>query len=999
MIGDFETWKRGPFTALLVVLLLLVSPGYSRPTETTSADPAPTPSTIIDVLSADIEYSYFLRTLQRHGMVPIINSLGNVTLLAPVNLAFAENEAEQFDSNTLLRYIINQKVRVGYMGRKEMLFETLSQTPAGNYTITISPDFELQEYVVDKLAAIVEPDVYAKHQQSFIQGIDKFLPERPSACEILMGDYLVDGHSITFVQQLFQILFREDAVEFADKKRKKKKKKKKHPKYPAIPQTCSEFLNKTKTMFIPSDSYVDSSLSRLERRYYLALYHDFMNPDFDTTKDAIKEMKRDVASLLSNLLIPEYILGANGTGNPYKAPSGAIYNTSLATNSSRLLLNGQVIEATSAMASDKVLHIFDDQKHKFFDSLGISLAPMIPRKALYALHLSHFAQELELHNLASLIDGSSSNQTIFIDIDQRDDNSEDLKESTYGAYSTSAKQSLQYQFVEGAQEFNGYLRRLLDSKFCSKKKMGSCYKVKVASSNSSTAINDDVNITKEPIRCANDTHIYFADDDIDAPINFKRTLGQMISKVDNKDDLWHLDAASCFKTIEILKQFKLLSLADNAKGYTVFLPISNSKAGASTRTHWDRLGLVLQYLNHNEKEFKNVVKNLIVEGLIYSDFHGENATFKTLQGEELTISHKNLKAYSNGISLNDTQLELPLAGDILFNQGVIQAIDQVLLPQSLEISSRDLIEATFEAAHKAHYMLDLLEGFPKVSSMVLGPEPNHSLLIPTPLSLKDFNVTVSFPKLLEFLEMHLIPNSELPKLLACVDGGSVFSERSVTAQGGLLSTNHSDVMLSCRHNHKTETTFLKFHEKDKFYEKDKLAFLSYDKGHEVKVVSHGCSLGNGKAQTCVFLINKPLNLDWLDHSRHDNFLHIHLGFVSVGVGIILGLILFGAVFLLLVLCLEKPRKGRLVDAPTAPFEDEHESDFMGVRSSEEESIPWDRGYETDYDIASETESLLPYKKKGKHRDYKAGGSTAPVSIRTQDITKHLNRERNLPGNY
>lgn len=992
MIGVFEIWKRGPFTALLAALLLLVSPGYSRPTETTSLDPLPTPSTIIDVLSADIEYSYFLRMLQRNGMVPIINGLGNVTLLAPINLAFAEDEANNFDPNSLLRYIINQRVRVGYMGKKEMLFETLSQTPSGNYTISISPDFDLQEYVVDKIAAIVEPDVYAKHQQSFIQGIDRLLPERPSACEILMGNYQVDGHAITFVQQLFQILFSEEDVEVAEKK--KKKKKKKHPKYPVVPETCSEFLNKTKTVFIPSDSYVNSSLSKLQRRYYLALYHDFINPDFDTTKDAVKEMKRDVTSLLNNLLIPEYILGANGTGKAYKAPSGTIYNTSLATNSSRLLLNDQVIASTSAVASDKVLHIFDDQKHKFFDSLSISLAPMIPRKALYALHLSHFVQELELHNLESLINGSSSNQTIFIDIDLRDDISDDLKRSTYGSYSTSAKQSLQYQFLEGAQEFKGYLRRLLDSKFCSKKKMGSCYKVKVASSNVSTTINDDVNLTREPIRCVNDTYIYFADDDIDAPINFKQTLGQMISKTDNKDDLWHLDALSCFKTIEILKEFKLLSLAENAQGYTVFLPISNSKAGTSTRTHWDRLGLVLRYLNNNEKEFKKVVKNLFVEGLIYSDFQGENTTFKTLQGEELKIQNKNLKAYSNDITLNDTQLELPLAGDILFNQGVIQAIDQVLLPQSLQISTRDLIEATFEATHKAHYILDFLEQFPKLSSMVLGPDPNHSLLIPSPLSLKDFNVTVSFPELLEFLEMHLIPNSELPKLLSCVDGGSVFSDHTVTAQSGLLSTNHSDVMLSCRHSQNSDTTYLKFHEKDN------LPILSYDKDHEVKVVSHGCSLGDqsGKAQTCVFLINKPLNLDWLNHSKHDNFLHIHLGFVSVGVGIILGLILFGAVFFLLVLCLEKPRKGPM-SRPTNTFEEEQESNFMGVRSSEEEGIPWDRGYETDCDIASETESLLPYKKKSKHRDYKAGGSTAPVSIRTQDITKHLNRERNLPGNY
>lgn len=919
-------------------------------------------------------------------MIPIINQLGNVTLLAPINLAFTQPEDEPFDANSILRYVINQKVRVGYMGKTEMLFETLSRGSSGNATVSISPDFESQEYVVDKVAAIMEPDVYAKHQQSFIQGIDKLLPRHPSACEILMGASQINGQPITFVQQLFQLLFKNPSVH-SDKK--KHKKKKKHGRK-AIPENCSSYLNHTKTLFIPSDEYVKSSLTDLERRYYLSLFNGLTNPEFDTTKEATKEMKEDVLALLDNLLLPDIIFGNNGTGKTHKATSGLVYNTSLATNSSRLLLNGHVLESSSFVASDTVLHIFDDQPYLFFNSLNIPRAPMIPRKALYALHFSNFVKELANHGLKHLVDGSTTNQTILAEKDLRDDVSDDISTTNLGTLSASPKQELLYQFIDGVYDFRNPLRVLVDSNYCSQKKIGSCFKIKVASSNSSIVINDDINLSKSPIQCANNTLIYFAEDEVEAPYNFKQTLGEMISNTDNKDSLWHLDSLSCFTTIEILKKFKLLSLPDNGKGYTIFLPISNSNAAPNPRTHWDRLGLVYRYLQNNPKEFRKVIRNLFVEGLIYSDFDGNHKTFKTIQGDKIKVRTKELSILSNEIHLNDTKLEVPLAGDILFNQGIIQAIDQVLLPRSLEVSIKDLIQTTFDDTHKAHYILDLLKTFPKLSKMILGHTPNHSLLIPSPLALKDYNVTNTFPKLLEFLEMHLVPNTELPQLLSCVDGGSYFYDDTVDLQPGLLKTNHSDVLLSCRHSKKSDTTYLKFHERDA------AESSSYDKNHEVKVLSHGCVVGGDSgSKSCVFLINKPLNLDWLDHSKDDNFLHVHLGFVSVGIGIILGLLLFGTVFFMLVLCL-----GRHDKRPKPHANDYDEvlgGDFMDVRFSEEEGPPWDRGYETDFEAASETENLLPYKKKKKFHEYKSTGATAPLSIRGPDITNHLNRERNLPN--
>lgn len=54
----------------------------------------PSTSTIIDVLSSSEDFSTLLRLLQRTKLVPAINSLGNGTLFAPTNDAFARARQE-----------------------------------------------------------------------------------------------------------------------------------------------------------------------------------------------------------------------------------------------------------------------------------------------------------------------------------------------------------------------------------------------------------------------------------------------------------------------------------------------------------------------------------------------------------------------------------------------------------------------------------------------------------------------------------------------------------------------------------------------------------------------------------------------------------------------------------------------------------------------------------------------------------------------------------------
>ena len=74
---------------IYIFLFILSSVGANESTTSTSSsmEPAPTPSTLVDILS-NVHSFLFLRLLQRQGMIPTLNQMENITLLAPINLAF-----------------------------------------------------------------------------------------------------------------------------------------------------------------------------------------------------------------------------------------------------------------------------------------------------------------------------------------------------------------------------------------------------------------------------------------------------------------------------------------------------------------------------------------------------------------------------------------------------------------------------------------------------------------------------------------------------------------------------------------------------------------------------------------------------------------------------------------------------------------------------------------------------------------------------------------------
>lgn len=993
----------------IIILISFTLSEAANPTST-SALPIPTPSTIIDILSSDVQFSSFLQILQKNQLIPYINTLQNVTILAPVNLAFAGG-LDHVSKDELKRYILNQKFRVGYMGQDSAVFESMYKVNNKSYPLVISPNFDTLEYEIDHVAAIVESDIYAKHQWSFIQAIDHQIPIKPSLCEVFLDNSTeLNGYNISFVKGLFQLLFDTDYE--LDSKRDKRLKD--------IPTNCNEFLQNSNTALIPSDQMVQSSMSNLTMRYYSSLLHVLKSDRFSTTDEAVIEIKYDITKLLLNMLLGPVLSPNNITLGSYPSLDGAVkYNIS--SRGEHIIINNKLTSAYNASTvplGDGVITVFDTEENEsvpFFDVTGMSVIDMIPKKALFALHYSDFVKELEFRSLDHYIDGSSVNKTILLSLEQRDDV---LDEDDMSILSFSNKDKLKYQIINEPINVTeklslspvGTYYGLPETNTCSKSKIGGCYRLKVTSSinemtgNITTTVNDNSVVVGGPYPMGNGSFAYILDDEIDTPQSFKHILADLLS---NGNIPGHLDRilinqAECLKTLQYLKNFDLLSLPDNKQGYTAFLPCGINLIDGEEPIvpdlggTWKSLGLVLNYLEQNPHIFKDVLKGIFAEDTIYSDFGlglDANRTIvtNTMNGDTLNVSSVFFDGnYDHVFSVNGTTFHLPLDSDLIFNQGVVHIVNKLMLPTSFEISFLDLIKAT-EDDELLISFFDLIKQFPKLYDVLkLGDieKLEFSMFVPTQDSLITYNITSSLPDLLQFLEAHLIPNTEVSKIFDCMFDTGFKNTSSVLPFDEFILTNNSKVSFSCKKSAHGKLVL------------DARSPSGDKVGHKVRIISHGCSQihSHDGSNPCVFLIDRPLNLHWFD--VNDGFLHLHLGFVSVGIGIILGLMFFCIVIFLVMFCLS----GKSKSPPKNPFTPYEDSGYMGIGIDEEAHQFFDGGYETDDDMLHERDSLLPVgtqrmppRAGSVNTDYKSTGiMSKPVSIKGAKGNTTLNRHRNLP---
>lgn len=944
------------------------------------------PGTLIDVLLADVQYLRFLRQLQLSGLVPRINALENVTLFAPVNLAYATDEPPLDDPDNLLRYFAKQPVRIGRMGRAEMVVDGLWGP------LKILPDLANKQYMVNELAPIFDHDIPAKHQKSFVQLVGSLLPVLPTLCDILLdkGDTL-NGHNILFARTLFRLAL--------------------------TLEQCQALMPKKATVLLPTDDLV-RLMPPLVRLYYTALFRMQQLKSLRGTKDAQRELRHDIESLVKLWLIPEYVAGVNGTDGFFSLANGT-----------RIIANGKLISAANATAltaADGLVHVFADQPADFFTTLGSPVVELVPRKALYALHYLRFVRELRFRNLGRLVGSSAHKQTIIVDLASRDDRfDKDTDESSLtidddsdeGFFSSveedsvmasfSNKQTLLYRFVDGQLPEDGE-HWLMDSKLCSGRRIGSCFRVKVSRRHSKSGweylFNDEVAAREQEVLSYGNTTVVIGDVPLSPPQNLKHTLGALLTNGLLDDRLEHIaiDQPFCMWVFGHLSRFHLLLPRDNSHGYSIFLPCGETIWHDDDLPDVDRLydgsvrdlGLVLRYLDSHPAVLEDVFRGLFLEDTIYSDFglDDDKETWRLVQNGRGDVVNV-LERYRDGdfnhlLKLNDSVLSVPLNSDVLFSRGVVHITDKLLLPEGFHVSMADLIKTSVADSPK-HNFLSFLELVPAVAD-ALGlnsKPPTYSLLLPAPDLLHSMNITGAFSRLNELLDLHLVPQRNTQALVDCISSHPANKDSVYT-----IHTNRTNGVFECRKNANSGKVKLSLRQDNSL-----ASILGYNADKEVLLVSYGCT-GRSNS-TCVFLIDKPLNVAWFD--SNDYFLHIHVGWISVALGVVIGVIFFGILAtLVLVLVGNLPGKK---PAPPQPELGPLTPTFMRVISDDHvQTMPLDRGYESDDDLnKNERSALLDRSRPRRHGATRTSPlprsspvHSAPRSIKPNRHT--VTRHRNLP---
>lgn len=1023
------------------------------PADALATKPAPQPTqpahSIIDFLSQDVQYSYFLRHLQRLGLVPRITQMRNVTLFAPVNSAFVDLDVALADTPaSVLRYFAPQRFRTLYLGGNTTVFGSMYVTrdPPANHTHPLKvgplqgsnenqPDHGPPLYVND-VAEIVDADGYAKHQRLFVHGIDRLLPQGYSMCDVLMSkhDSQINGHSVEAAKLLLQlvlVLQREVATggglghTGSDK------------------LVCEDYLAHVSTVLLPTDKALRASLLDLQWQYYLTLARAERNPDLQPARGATREMGLDVRDLLAAMLFPDLVAGVNGTGEPRVSLGKTWHTFAFKPALGRICVDGRmwsVAGSTALTFSDGVLHLFDaadedtpraleaagepkPPAHLFLSVLEVRPVKMIPRKALYAMHYSNWVEELKFWRKGALVGPHTHNKTIVIDASDRDDFYDDAgvfdsDDPRLSPQSFNNRQQLQYKFLDGAVDMPLELQalphyhRLLDSSLCIRKRINSCFKVKVlgelANGNALATFNDKHKAVGPVL--ANGNAIYVVEPDFTLPLSFKSVLAELISEGLVLAPLTHIDIdkSSCLQTLKYLQKFDLLSLDDNYKGYTVFLPCGKPVWEGKEREYnrryvsWNSLGLILTHLEKNPKVFKRVLRNLFLEDLVYSDFGLEDAAqllklVRTLAGESVNVS----ETYSEGdfnhiISVNETQVSIPLNSDILFSQGVVHITKNVLLPGNFRVTLRDLL-ALAEDSSGPRFSL-FLDKFAEFAARLQldGPDPPFSLLVPTPELLLLLNITLGFDRLEEFLQLHLITNEQAQAMILCM--GVPFFRSSNHSL--LIRTNHTAGLFRC-HTNARDKTLLTLMDRLDSYESlwpvlARMAALA--KGQQVQVVNYGCTQYHAGGSGCVFMLDRPLDVHWFDVP--DNFLHVHIGWISVALGAVLGISLCG--FCVTTTALFLSRKKPVPPPPPAFLP--AGSSYMRVTSDGDHLPAVDYGYESDDDVERHERSRIFPVDAERRKNYgltyglqsPMGEPSRPVSIKGKGIFRALQRDRDLP---
>ncbi|SMN20626.1 similar to Saccharomyces cerevisiae YLR001C Putative protein of unknown function [Maudiozyma saulgeensis] len=686
-------------------------------------------TTVIDILSSNVQFSTFLRLIQRSGNVNHLNDLQNFTLFAPVNSAFADYD-DEFDIST---FDINDYIFHNCILYTNDLINTTKIIYEGvNHPFVIGQSWDSMtktNFKINKIP-IVEPDLTPNFQNATVQGILNNLEKPLSLSEVIKEEnyQLHDQLDIIF-DDLNRLISRISE---------------------------SEKMVDGNTVIIPSDDSFERHLNSVELKYLLDSYNNLDRMQRPVREKWINHLESffrnlifkgihggfiDQSEVLTNLNNESILFDSNRVGTHH---SSNITQDSLASN--EIFRNG-------------VAHFFEDTT---ILTNGVSFDA---ENYLHGLNCSGFVSEMYFRNIEDMIqskEGIDEKMTIFVPEANQNDGMGFTKSTLlYHFMNEQIRLEEDFPVLSRGESFT----KIFNSSFCSSgKKLGNnCQRVKITKRGDGYWINDKLKITVSKPYIIGNKLIYTFTGDLTPP-------GDLILSVP--------PFAHCSKSISFLRQLNLLELKQNHEGYTVFLPCFNS---------WGSISLTMDLIERDLSLMEQIMKNYILNGLYYTDMEDKLLETTNILGEKVKLKRIDDPDDSKNIELElDTMFDnitLSKTEDIFFNQGVLQPFQMTDLPKAVNISIKQLIGVT-----DSFEMISFLNKFGDLSHKLFHNSPHadlYSILIPTYSSLIFEDININSTKLENFLRLHILKGNETAGLINCsgeitTDLGQILECRKVS---------------------------------------------------------------------------------------------------------------------------------------------------------------------------------------------------------------------------
>lgn len=689
-----------------------------------ATQPVPT-STIIDVLSSSPEFSEILHLIQARGLVTFINQQWNCSFLAPVNSAFIGIDKDSITRDQILYHLINTTVYSGDISVSTGIYYTYLDDFRAPISLSLKNG-------VNSKVMFDNVDLLASPRRGVVHGVLEIVDIPPDLEESLFldpdlqqfaslvdlqqnnlngslvlapsNDALEDWISASTDWDTSEAVLRYLQSPFGKRESRS-----------IVERHCLEGLIQAMFSNHPlGDSKFPLKLNLLDGTP-VKVYANYtvQGPDFLVEPESAMVVTRDALVLpVSSMATPDSEHFLNLTPEKIILGIGGyqmVRELSLSGNS-------YLIDGTQP-----------DTKKR---TIVVPVGGHSERESYVALAGEHanFDKHANSDDTLRLQKRSSD---IITDSDVADSQTTEEPEITKnkGEFSTPGSLML-YQFLDGTFPKNKQ-SALLDTELQLKSDKFAQRVHFERRSEGSPSLNWE-KLDSTPYTLGN-TSFYVAHDIITPPPSLAMSLGPML--------------ISSF-SLNFLDKLDRLQLP-LSHSWTVLIP---------NRDSWDRNILLKYYLDNNLDALERLFDNLILNAPIYSDQEG-TVTVEQYNGLKTDVTWN---SQLNEFTLNNSAIQQTISTEVtdaLFNNGVAHVVDDIPLPEDLEVSTVDLISSGGRTV-----FLDLLRAADM--EYVLEPSANYTILVPPNKDLRRSNYTTSTDpkKLKAMLELHLLPENPLEEL-------------------------------------------------------------------------------------------------------------------------------------------------------------------------------------------------------------------------------------------